>query len=83
MIVVELHLKSAVSTTRDRLLGKVLIANDGTGLKNRGYYEVRAFRPTSLRLHKGRVENFPRKSRSALELLRRALNALHDNGGLP
>lgn len=83
MIVVDIRLKSAVARSRDRLLGKVLIANDGTGLKNRGYYEVRAFRPTSLRLHKGRVENFPRRSRSALELLRRALNALDEAGGLP
>jgi hypothetical protein len=85
MIVVRIELKSAVSAARNRELAAIVIANEGTGDTARGNYTAIATRvggPTR-RHYDGRVEGFPRKSRSVLELLRRALNAIHENGGLP
>lgn len=81
MIVVTLDLKSAISDDRSRRLGTVLIANEG-GDRRRANYDVRATRDGK-RVYNARVEAFPRGSRSALELLRRALNALHEKGELP
>lgn len=81
-VVVELRLVSAISRSRDRLLGKVVVANDGTGNRVTGNYNVGAFNGRSTKVRLGRVEAFPRR-RSALELLRRALNDLHEKGELP
>lgn len=81
MIVVEIVLRSAISRDRDRALGIVRIANVG-GTVQAGEYQVIAVRPHG-RPRVGRVVGFPRKSKSALELLRRALNALHEKGDLP
>ena len=81
MIRVTLDLDSALGADRDRLLGTVNIINVG-GDAQRGNYTVMA-RNGSGRLRYAVVKNFPRKSRTALELLRRALNALHEQGNLP
>lgn len=83
MIVVTIELRSAVSRDRDKVLGVVGIANDGTGDADRASYDAVASRGPRGKSYVGRVEGFPKKSRSALELLRRALNAMHENGGLP
>jgi len=82
MIIVTLQLRSARGRQHDKNLGTVLIANDGTGNAGRGHYNVVTSRGPRAKKHHGRVENFPRDSRSALELLRRALNAVHENGEL-
>lgn len=81
MIVVEIVLRSAISRDRDRPLGTVEIGNV-SGTVDAGTYRVRAQRPHG-RERVATVVGFPRKSKSALELLRRALNALHDRGDLP
>jgi hypothetical protein len=84
MIVAEIRLQSARGASRNRKLGVVLIANDGSSNDGRvGHYTVAASRGPRGKVYEARVENFPRHSRSALELLRRALNAIHDAGGLP
>jgi hypothetical protein len=83
MIRVHIELESALSPHRDRTLGWVTITNDGTSHSpSRGNYTVEARRPGG-RERVTAVRNFPRQSRSALELLRRALNALHEGGNLP
>lgn len=82
MISVRIDLGSAQSAARSRRLATVLIVNDGTGERGAGNYLVSATRD-GRRIYKADVKNFPRRSRSALELLRRALNAIHENGGLP
>ncbi|HEV8383016.1 MAG TPA: hypothetical protein VGQ29_15620 [Gemmatimonadales bacterium] len=82
MIVVTLDLRSALSSSRSRRLATITIANDGTGEDGRGNYHVMAQRRGGRARFAG-VRHFPRRSRSALELLRRALNALDENGGLP
>jgi hypothetical protein len=82
VIRIEIHLVSAVHPDRSRFLGSVLIANDGTGDKSRGNYTAAATRD-GRRKYFGVVRGFPRRSRSALELLRRALNAIHQAEPLP
>jgi hypothetical protein len=84
MIRVHIELESARGPHRDRTLGWVIIRNDGTSHSlSRGNYTVEARRPGGRRERVTAVRNFPRQSRSALELLRRALNALHEGGNLP
>jgi hypothetical protein len=79
MIVVTVELKSAISRTRDRTLGQVTIANDGTGTATRGNYLAVATGRGGRTLATARVEGFPRRSRHALRLLVRALKALYPN----
>lgn len=87
MIVCDVMLVSALGRHRDRQLGRIVISNIGTGTATRGNYVVMAGRgkPTGKpkRTYSAMVNDFPRKSRSGLELLRRALNALHKQGELP
>lgn len=82
MIRVTLRLESAVDARRDRTLAVVNIANKGSGTAARGNYLVAARRGGGRTRFAG-VEGFPRRSRSALELLRRGLNALAEKGELP
>ena len=57
-----------------KVLSEVFIYNDLTGTLRRGNYRVKRHRfgPDD-----AQVLNFPRQSYSALELVRRALEALH------
>lgn len=80
MIRVTVDLYSAISRTRSHTLARVTIGNDLTGGPTRGNYVVRA--QTGRRMRTARVVGFPRRSRSGLELLRRALNALAKEGRL-
>jgi hypothetical protein len=76
MIKVKIVLHSA-RTGEKSLLGDVVIWNDGTGTTKRGNYGflVRGRKATKI-LAKGEVRDFPRKSRTAVELLKRCLNAI-------
>lgn len=76
MIVVTVHLRSAVSSGRNRKLAIVTIANDGTGDAKTGHYNVAAKIGDRGKMRTGRVEGFPRKTKTVLELLRRALNEI-------
>ncbi len=73
MIRTGVYLHSAI-TGKVSLLGQVDIWNDATGTGTRGNYRfcVRGKRKV---LAEGEIKDFPRKSRSALELLRRCLEA--------
>lgn len=74
MIVVTMYLRSAISTQRNRLLATVTIANDGTGDAKTGNYNVKARVGSRGKMREARVEGFPRRTKTVLELLRRALN---------
>lgn len=82
MIRVTVVLDCARGAHRDRVLAAVEIVNDGTGTPSSGNYVVRARRLPRGKLRTARVTNFPRKSRGALELLRRGLDALATAGQL-
>ena len=61
MIIVTVELRSAISRSRDKVLGRLTIANDGTGDASRGHYAA------TLEGRGGRVigscviKDFPRK----------------------
>lgn len=81
MITVQVTLMSA-QTGQSRSLGEVAISNTGDGTSSRGNYVATLQRPGG-RVRLTHVKNFPRKQKSAFELLRQALNALYDAGQLP
>jgi hypothetical protein len=77
MIVVDMELHSALSSSNDANLCRVEIANDGTGGSSRGNYNVRLFARNNGRLiRSARVENWPRNSLPAWRLLAAAMEAL-------
>ncbi len=75
MIVVKIELHSAI-TGQTTELGRLHIANDGTGTPERGNYNITKLGKRCRRLSEARVENHPRKSYSVFRLVRRALEAL-------
>ena len=77
MIVVEMQLCSAISSSRDRQLCKVKIVNDGTSTKaSRGNYDVTLYGCDGRRIRTARVENYPRNAKPAWRLLQAAMEAL-------
>ena len=82
MIVVTVELVSAISPDRDKVLGRMCIANDGSiDDPTRGNYDawVRRKGTTSYRsaTRIGRVENFPRQSYVIWRLVLRALRSCY------
>jgi hypothetical protein len=71
MIVVNVELKSAIHSSRDRMLGRVEIANVGGG-RTRGDYEVRVYDRGGRHFKTASVKNWPRLQKSALRLVARA-----------
>ena len=67
---------------RKRVLGEVLIANDLTGTRERGTYRIMLRRGAG-KMRCTEVLDFPRKSSSVFQLLRWALNKLHEEKNLP
>lgn len=83
MIEVVVRLRSANGWRRDKELGRVIIVNDGTSDTDRlGDYQVYGQNGTAGRIKEARVEDFPRKTNSALKLLRLAMDALDAAEGL-
>lgn len=74
MIIVNIDLKSAISTDRDRHLGTLHICNIG-GTKALGDYSIQVFSPKGKLGRQGLVRDYPRESISVLNLVRRALFA--------
>lgn len=78
MIRVTVELLSAISPTRNRVLGVMHIANDGVTSREtsgkRGSYDFAIFGKRQQVLRQGRVEDYPRKSALIWVLLHRALN---------
>lgn len=83
MILVRVELESARGAKYNRVLGFAAIANDGKGTRTRGNYQIALQHGQRGEVRQTRVENFPRRSRSVFELLRRALNELERMGNLP
>ena len=82
MIVVNVHLDSAISETRDAEIARVYIANMG-GTDTHGDYDCRALRGRSKeQLDKGAVQrqaivmNHPRQAEHVLNLVAKALIAM-------
>lgn len=83
MIVVNVHLDSAISPSRDKELARVLIANDGSGTETLGDYRCVSLRGRSKEQldkrvvqRRGKVENFPREADHVLNLVAKALTAM-------
>ncbi len=74
MIVVNVDLKSAISSARDRHLATLHICNIG-GTKTRGDYSVQAFGQSGNPGKSGTVKDYPREAVAVLNLVRRALEA--------
>lgn len=83
MIVVLAHLLNANGRDYDASLGSMTIVNTG-GTHDRGEYIVTLKKDPRRRgkLAVASVSDFPRRSLSTWELLRRALNDLHERGEL-
>ena len=75
MIVVTVELKSAISHTRDRVLGVLTIANDGTGDARVGHYVAELKDARGRVLDTCRIRAFPRMRLLAWDLIYRALRA--------
>jgi hypothetical protein len=73
MIVVNVELKSAIHPSRDTMLGRVEIANDGTGSRTVGNYDVRVYDRRGRLTKKTRVENWRRLDKSALRLIAKCI----------
>ena len=75
MIVITVELKSAISRTRDRVLGVLTIANDGTGGATTGNYRATLAGVRGRVIDTCVVRGFPRKKLLAWDLIYRALRA--------
>ena len=64
-----------------RVLGVIVIANDGTGGSHSGNYDVWACLRTMRSRRQGRVTNFPRASRHVWRLVFKALKDLYEKSG--
>jgi len=72
MIIIPIMLLSARTGTTSSL-GRITIANDGTGTKSRGNYKYRIRGKDDRAIAEGRIEGFPRTRRLAVDLLARVL----------
>lgn len=64
---------------RNESLGKMTIVNDGTGTSSKGNYNVKVYsRGKSPRVvRSGRVDNWPRNSKSAMHLIAKCFSVLY------
>jgi hypothetical protein len=78
MIEVTIRLKSARGKSRDRMLGVIVIGNDGTGTEKKGNYNYvlshsgNYFGKRKEPYKKGRIKGYPRKW-SVYRLIQRVL----------
>jgi hypothetical protein len=80
MINVTMWLRSAIHESRDTALVTITITNDGTGTVARGHYDYLIYGRGRQRLKAGRIENWPRQSKSACALLQRVINHAYPTG---
>ena len=84
MIEINVHLKSAISRTRDRELARFVICNTGEAAPpGEGHYYAESYRGRSKDQldrrkpsHSGRVENHRRETEHVLNLVAKALQAM-------
>jgi hypothetical protein len=77
MIVINMQLKSAISESRNAVLGTLIIVNDGSSTNpNRGNYHVQMRGKTGRVIRSGEVKDHSRKSLPVGTLVRKALEAM-------
>ncbi len=74
MIVVFVEVWPKGNQSKAKTLGMAMVKNDATGSNTHGNYRVELVGKTNRYRRQAVVADFPRKSRSVWELLRRALN---------
>jgi hypothetical protein len=72
MIVVEVKLVSAISPDRSRPLGRLVLANDGTGSKTKGNYAAQFYGGKGGFGKAATVRDYPREAVAIWNLVRRA-----------
>lgn len=75
MIVVTVELRSAISHTRNKVLGVLTIANDGTGNDTTGNYRARLTGVRGRSIDTCMIKGFPRKRLLGWDLVYRVLRA--------
>lgn len=75
MILITIKLVSAIDESRSREIGRMLIANDGSGTAERGDYQIRLMRRGTIDVVQktAEVKGFPRQSTVVWALVARAL----------
>lgn len=74
MIVCPMYLKSAISEDRDKILGTVIIANDGEPTSDTVHnYNVQILSRNGLVFRTGKILGWSRESKSPMQLLTEAL----------
>ena len=76
MLKVTIDLISANGSEYDKRLGTAIIYNDATGTPTRGNYVAELHGQSGKLLHLTEVRDFPRKTRTAWDLLYRALDIM-------
>jgi hypothetical protein len=76
MIEVKIVLDSFGLGVQRKDLATITIVNDGSGTPLRGNYIVTRYASNGRELESARVENWPRKSKTPVDLLAKALSAL-------
>jgi hypothetical protein len=73
VIYVEMNLHSAITQKKSTLV-TIVIINDGTGTAKRGNYDYTIHGRKKQRLKSGRIEGWPRQSKTACALLQAVIN---------
>lgn len=75
MLVIPIELWPFGIEPEKRTLGRLEIANDGTGTRTRGSYNVRVYGAHGRVIREARVEDWPRQAKPVQALLLAALEA--------
>lgn len=78
MIITRMMLHSAITGGITELV-KIKISNDGTGTQKRGNYRWTITGKRGRKMKEGRLVNWPRLSKTPLELLQRIINTAYPN----
>lgn len=74
MIDVQMNLNAGGRGTRISQLVRVVIVNDGQGTAARGNYDYVIYGKHNREIKRGRIENWPRKSKTPIKLLQAIIN---------
>jgi hypothetical protein len=75
MIKITVELISAISSSRNKLLGTAIICNDGSGTETKGNYTALFRGALGGNGKSGVIKDYPRKAVSIWNLIRRACEA--------
>ena len=76
MLKITVDLLSSRGPKYNKRLGTAIISNDASGTETRGNYVAEIFARNGRVIHLAEVRDFPRKSRTAWDLLYRALDTM-------